>query len=130
MSTQNRAFARFAKYSNQMKKGIMQPELFNPHPDELKLSVFHIDNLSHDKIIEIGTCIVRKDEFAKRLYGWGVLVESDIKMNTSLKIEYNNVPRYHADLICWPDSDELIRKIRQKLYSLAFPKPLPNPIAV
>lgn len=128
MTGKNKAFARYAKYSNQVRGGILRPELFTPNA-ELKLSIFRIDHISEGEIIEAGIKnVVKKDRYAHSLYGWGVFTKSQIKTELGLCIDFNNEPENHADIFGFPDDDEALKKLRQKMAKLAFPKILDDPI--
>ena len=129
MTEQNKAFARYAKYSNQVRGGILRPELFTPNA-KLKLSIYRIDHISRDETIETGISVVKQDEFAKRLYGWGVFTTSQIKKDLGLCIDFNNEPENHADIFGFPDDDETLKKLRQSMAKIAYPILLDDPIEV
>ena len=128
MTGQNKAFARYAKYSNQVRGGILRPELFNPNA-KLKLSIYRIDHISDNEIIEAGiNNVVKKDRHAHSLYGWGVFTTSQIKTDLGLCIDFNNEPINHADIFGFPDDDEALKKLRQKMAKTAYPIILDDPI--
>jgi hypothetical protein len=70
----------------------------------LELSIFNIDKLIPHKIWELADKYVLSAE--RKVYGYAKIF-SDIIYNNKLKIDYNNNPERHANIIGWPtEKDE------------------------
>ena len=122
------ALARFATQSGHLAASVMKPKLFEPNRD-LELSVFQVKGLISAEIATIGESVVKVHPQARRLYGWGEINESEILTN-GLKIDYDDNPPRHANIINWPQDKAQRLQIQQILASSATAHRLDPPIQV
>lgn len=79
---------------------------YMPRPKELDLSVYRTDNLSNLEIWEIARKrIISKMSVPRSLYGRADLQAGNLN-NTDLKIDPDNKPKRHANIINWPSLKE------------------------
>lgn len=115
----SRLLARFAVESKRFSGSIVKPKLFEP-TRELKLSVFRIEQLSCDEICALGMCVVSllQVEKDKKLYGWGEVGESEV-CNVGLRVEHDDNPPGHANVVDWPIEPNVRKLVQIKLAKLA-----------
>lgn len=120
--------ARFATQSGHLASSVVKPKLFEPNR-ELKLSVFHVEGLISREISIIGESVVKAHPQARRLYGWGEVGESEV-LTAGLKIDYDDFPPRHANIIDWPQDKAQRLQIQQILASSATAHRLNSPAQV
>lgn len=82
-------------------------------PEDLRLSVFRIDGLQLDEIWEMGQRkVIDATPQSKVLYGIADIKVSKVQQN-NLKVDPDNNPIRHANIIGWPQEKE-----RQKIIAL------------
>jgi hypothetical protein len=99
-------------------KNVVKPQAFMP-PLDLRLSVFRINNLSEPEIWQIGLKkIIDKMKIPRNLHG-----RADIKalniLENGLKINPDDTPPRHANIIGWPELKEEQKSIAQELAAKA-----------
>ena len=101
--------ARFLRHSKDFSKSasIVKQTAFIPG-NEGRLSVFRIDGLMLGDIEALGK------QHISKFYGWAQLKTADVE-KTSLKIDFNNQPERHADLVNWPPDKEERKSIALEL---------------
>ena len=105
--------------SGRVKDTIVKPKLFEP-PRSLKLSVFRIHGLQCEDIKALGREAVRGHSKATKLYGWAELRESVVEAN-NLRLDDDNDPPRHADIVDWPVEVEDRKQLAQVLASNSTP---------
>lgn len=107
-SQSNIPFARFATQSSHYRKSDLEvrQSLFLP-PKNLELSVFRSDGLTQDDIKNLG------NKHIPNIKGFTEVLKNDIEAIEPLKIQIDNVPPRHANIIGWP-----AQKSEQKLLAL------------
>ena len=95
----------------------------------MTLSVSFIDDLECDEVRDLGVETGRRHRTAKQLFGWAVLRAEEIR-ELGLRIERDDNPPRHANILDWPDDSRLRKEKRLKLARHACPVPLPTPILV
>jgi hypothetical protein len=106
--------ARFFHQRNHFspQKKLVHRKAFIPSK-ELTTSVFHIVGMPQDEVAEAGTEFV-KEGHGTPCYGWARFLAAAVDP-VGLRIDYNNVPPRHADLIGWPKEKEEQISIAQEL---------------
>ena len=89
----------------------MTPRAFMPPPNR-KTSVFQINGLTESEIWDIGEEVVRPN--GKTLYGRGDILAVQIE-KTKLRIDYDNTPPRHANIIGWPEDKDEQKSLAQEL---------------
>jgi len=97
---------RFLTHKNQFAASRVKSSAFLP-PKNLKLSVFLTAGLTIQQIWSLG-----EKHLAVTIYGRAELTITDVAA-VGLKVDVNNKPERHANLIGWPT-----RKSEQKLWAL------------
>ncbi len=105
------ALARFALENGRLAGSVAKPKLFEPNRRR-QLSVFRSDGLEDDEIRRLGIMVAKQHPSARRLYGWGCVSESDVE-ECGLRVEHDNEPERHANIVDWP-ADVPARKARQQ----------------
>ena len=123
-----RTLARFATQSGHLAASVVKPKLFEPNL-ALELSVFQVEGLVSIEIATIGESVVKAHPQARRLYGWGEINESDV-LTTGLKIDYDDNPPRHANIIDWPQDKAQRLQIQQTLAASATAHRLNPPVQV
>ena len=95
----------------------------------MALSVSFIDGLECDEICELGKEAGRRHKTAKQLFGWAAICAKNVR-ELGLRIERDDNPPRHANVLDWPDDSRLRKEIRLKLARHAYPVLLPAPIPV
>ena len=99
-------------FSPQKKR--VKSSAFLPPPD-LKLSVFRVNGLTEKEIWELGERdVVQKQSTSKTLYGRADVKASSV-WNVNLRIDPNDIPPRHADLIGWPEEKSARKLIALEL---------------
>jgi len=95
-------------------KNSVKPQAFMP-PLDLRLSVFRIDGLQLEEIWEIGQKkVMDAMHQLKVLYGIADVKVSKVQEN-NLKVDPDNRPPRHANIIGWPEEKEKQKIIAQEL---------------
>ncbi|MBI4651268.1 hypothetical protein HY745_08300 [Candidatus Desantisbacteria bacterium] len=84
--------SHFSQQNNRVKYSAFMP------PSNLKLSIFRIVGLEENEIWEMG----KKNISDKNLHGRAEISPMDIN-KAGLKIDPDNIPERHANIIGWPD---------------------------
>jgi hypothetical protein len=99
-------------------KNIVKPQTFMP-PRDLRLSVFRIYNLSEPEIWEIGSIkVIGKMNPPRNLHGRADIQASNI-LDNNLRVNPDNTPPRHANIIGWPELKEERKSIAQELAAKA-----------
>ena len=99
-------------FSPQKKR--VKSSAFLPPPD-LKLSVFRVNGLTKKEIWELGEReVVQKQSTSKTLYGRADVKASKV-WDVNLRIDPNDIPPRHADLIGWPEEKSARKLIALEL---------------
>ena len=120
--------ARFATQSGRITDEVVKPKLFEPNR-ALELSVFRVDGLDRTEIQEIGIDVVTAIPSAQRLHGWGEISETAV-LDAGLRVDYDDDPPRHANVLDWPDEASERKLIQQILASHARAIRLNPPIQV
>ena len=123
-----KTLARFATQSGRLTDEVVKPKLFEPNR-KLELSVFRVEGLGYTEIQEIGLDVVKKIPNAQRLHGWGEISESAVR-DTGLRVNYDDEPPRHANVLGWPDKAPERKQIQLILASHASAIRLNPPIQV
>lgn len=123
-----RTLARFATQSGRLTNEVVKSKLFEPNR-ALELSVFQIDDLDRTEIQEIGIDVVTAIPNAQRLHGWGEISET-AAIDAGLRVDYDDNPPRHANVLDWPDEASERKLIQQILASHARAIRLNPPIQV
>ena len=110
-----------------LTSSVVKPKLFEPTKD-LRLSVFRASGLGCIEIKDAGKEVVRRHRNAKGLYGWGEVSE-DAVGDTGLRINHDDIPRGHSNIINWPQDSAQRKLIQQRLASQSTAVKI-NPIQV
>ena len=116
----NESLSRYILNSNQFSrlKNIVKPSAFMPAPN-LQLSVFRIKGLDQDAIWELGEKeVVSKIIPIKTLYGMAKILSLSVKA-TGLRIDPDDTPPRHANIIGWPQEKDKQKMIAIELASKA-----------
>lgn len=83
-------------------------------PDSARrTSVFRTAGLQEDEIWNLGReCVAGVT--GKDLYGWGEIAVASVEA-TGLRVDADDIPDRHANLIGWPDEKEKQRRIAMEL---------------
>jgi len=118
--------ARFATESRRVTAEEAKIDLFGPNRD-LLLSVFFIDDLDNDAIVEIGLWVLRRMSEKNRerkkwgLYGWAKLCKDDIyKLGLEVVPDTTSHKR-HANIVGWPSDHSSRLLLQQKLVNVSCP---------
>ena len=123
-----RTLARFATQSGRLTDEVVKPKLFEPNR-ALELSVFRVDDLDRTEIQEIGIDVVTAIPNAQRLHGWGEISETAV-IDAGLRVDYDDDPPRHANVLDWPDEASERKLIQQILASHARAIRLNPPVQV
>lgn len=92
--------SQFSSLNKRVKYSVFIP------PANRRLSVFRIVNLSENEVWEIGNDVGTERELT-------LLARADIKVSsvteTGLKIDADDRPPRHANIVGWPDEDSAIK---------------------
>ena len=122
------SLARFAVEGNRLTSSVVKPKLFEPNK-ALQLSVFRIDGLHCKEICDLGVQVAEQHPTSQRLHGWGEFDKTAVN-DTGLRVEHDEVPPRHANIVGWP-MDVSERKQRQQLLARrSRPIKLDSPIQV
>lgn len=117
----NEPLARYILSSNQFSRinNIVKPSAFMPAPN-LQLSVFRIKGLDISAIWEIGEKeVVSRIKPIKKLYGMAKIFSISV-VSAGLKIDPDNIPPRHANIIGWPQEKHNQKMIAIELASKAL----------
>lgn len=103
--------ARFAMESGRLTKNSVKPKLFEPNRNG-ELSVYCVEGLHCAEIRRIGDNVVAQIGNKKRLRGWGE-VDQKVVDEVNLRIERDDTPERHANIVGWP-KEAPERKLRQQ----------------
>lgn len=106
----------FNKGGGYVKRAAFMPRL-NPKTSALEASVYRILSLSEAKIWQIGLAKVANPA-GKRLYGRAELAAQTVK-DLDLKIDPDDIPRHHANIVGWPDEKPKQQSLAQHLAKAA-----------
>lgn len=90
----------------------MKERAFLP-PADLRLSVFVVDTLAHEQVIEIGRSVSERELRAYAMF------EAAAALEQGLTVERNDEPFRHAELAGWPTEKEHRKEIARELASAA-----------
>lgn len=124
----NSQLARFAVQSNHFRSGEINPKLFRPNK-ELQVSTFRIEDKTKGDIIEEGKRVVKEHKTAKTLYGWARIAAKEVH-DIGLKVDDDDDPPGHSNIVGWPKDEEKIAHYQQKLAKKSERIELPEPISV
>jgi len=112
-TSSNDSLARFltSKRHFIVDKLRVQPQAFMPK--QLKCSVYQINNLSLSDILKLAVNNEVTTQSGKPPYGWAAISVYEIEKIKKLKVDKDNVPERHANIIGWPEE-----KSEQKLLAL------------
>jgi hypothetical protein len=96
---------RFLTHKNQFSSERVKQSAFMPR--NMELSVFHTNGLKDDQIWILGERYV-----SPNIYGRAEITHAAVS-DLGLKVELDNKPQRHANIIGWP-----AQKSEQKLYAL------------
>ena len=92
--------ARFALENGRLAESVVKPKLFEPNR-HLALSVFHAGGIGCHEIIDLGMAVTASHPTARRLHGWAEIEEGAVT-NTGLRVDYDDSPPRHANIVGWP----------------------------
>jgi hypothetical protein len=125
----NSRLARYAVQSNHLKKsGVINHRLFRPNR-ERKVSVFRIEDKTHQEKIKEGKRVVREHKDATTLYGWAEIATNEVH-DVGLKVLDDDIPPGHSSIIGWPEDEAECRPYQYQLAELATSYRLPQPVQV
>ena len=130
----NSLLARFAVQSDHLSKsGVINHRLFKPTKDR-KLSVFRIEDKTHEEIVKEGKGVVRAHKTAKTLYGWVKISTQEVNSievnGIGLKVLDDDIPPGHSTIVGWPEDEDKWSEYLHRLAELATPTRLESPIPV
>ena len=123
-------YARFAVQKNEIRRteGVVHPKIFSP-PSNLKLSVELVEeDISDLEFRDRGIAVARKRK-KKKLYGWAVISECDIR-SAGLRVVIDNNPKDHANILDWTDNRREQKRKEAVLAKACQSTILPKPICV
>jgi hypothetical protein len=101
--------SQFAKTKKRVKPAGMMPG------NDGKTSVFRIGGLTDSAVLRIGR---QRVEGTRTLHGWGVF-EASAVLDVGLRLDPDDVPPRHANIVGWPDEKDANWAIAQELSALA-----------
>ncbi len=116
-------FARLALENGRVTQNYAKPKLFEPNKDG-ELSIFDVAGLSSEDKCKLEIPVAKTQN--KRLYGWGVVSCEQIR-KVGLKIDRDDNPPRHANILGWPEAREDRKSKQQALASLANAVKLSSP---
>jgi hypothetical protein len=88
-------------------------------PPSLRLSVFIIDALEHQEVVDLGCAVTERE-----LRAYAKLSDPTTATAQGLSIERDDTPFRHAEIAGWPGEKERQKEIAQELASAATLHPL------
>jgi hypothetical protein len=85
----------------------------NKNLSVFQTSVFHINGLNESSIWEIGESYIARPQ-EKNLYGRGDILAAVIE-TAKLRVDYDNTPPRHANIIGWPKEKHEQKSLAQEL---------------
>ena len=112
----NDRLSRFIRHKRQIaiSKHIVRPGAFLPPPNK-KLSVFHTEHINEIQIWQLADkhiSLEKKVEFRADITSKNV-------EETNLSIDLDNKPKFHANIIGWPDGKDMQKAYAAELASVA-----------
>jgi hypothetical protein len=104
--------AHFSAENKRVKERAFLP------PPNLRLSVFVVDALEHQEIVDLGQTVTQRE---LRAYA---TLEDSITKAQGLRVERDDTPFRHAEIAGWPAEKEHQKEIAQELASAATLHPL------
>lgn len=95
----------------------VKPNAFLPEPIRLATSVFRTDGLPEAEIWRIGQAYVAGPT-GRTLYGRAEVVVSQVEA-TGLRVNPDNVPERHAEIVGWPQRKDERLALAQELAAVA-----------
>lgn len=104
-------FARVLRFNKEFRVTFVRRPAFEPD-EKLEKSVFHVRGLSEARIWRLVLAVARN--WTKRPYGWAT-IESQHVTEVGLRLDYNNSPPRHANIVGWPTNREAQMSAAQRL---------------
>ena len=106
-------FIRFKSYIA-ISKHRVKPGAFLPPPNK-KLSVFHTEHINEIQIWQLAD---KHISLEKRVKFRADITSKNVE-ETNLSIDLDNKPKFHANIIGWPDRKDMQKAYAIKLASVA-----------
>ena len=97
-----------------ISKHIVKPGAFLPPPNK-KLSVFHTEHINEIRIWKLADAYIGLE---KRVEFRADIISKNIE-DTNLSIELDNNPKFHGNIIGWPDGKDMQKACAMELASVA-----------
>ena len=120
--------ARFALERGRLAESVVKPKLFEPNR-HLALSVFHAGGIGCHEILDLGMAVTASHPTARRLHGWAEIGE-DAVTSTGLRVDYDDSPPRHANIVGWPDGRGARKGVAIALANAARAVKLDSPVDV
>ena len=120
--------ARFAVKDNHFNSDGMRTKLFQPYRRR-ELSVYRIEGKTFEEIKEEGKRVVRERPDTDTLFGWAKIATLEVQSIGLIVCDDDNPPD-HSTIVGWPENEQEIRALQQKLLEQSRWKPLQQSIRV